>query len=52
MADAGACERFEFLIELDNLSAEDLQIDLRRLAKRLGVTIDELRIDTIPDTER
>lgn len=39
-------ERVEIVGALDSHDAEALQLELRRLAKRYGVVIDELSIET------
>lgn len=40
-------EEIEILGELDSHAVEELQLEIRRLARRRGLAIKELRIDTI-----
>lgn len=44
-----AIERIEIIGPFDRRDAEALQLELRRLAKRHGVEIEDLRIEEVRD---
>lgn len=46
---AGSVHRIEATADLDRHAAEALSLEIRRLARRHGVDIKELRIDRVAD---
>lgn len=42
-----ALQRFEITGEMDRAEAESLQLEVRRLAKRYGLDIQDLRIEEV-----
>lgn len=49
VASRGLSEEIEVVGELDSHAVEELQLEIRRLAKRRGLEIRALRIDTVEE---
>jgi hypothetical protein len=48
---AGREERYEIVGDGDAHAMEDLRLDIMRLAKRHGVTVRELRVETLTEID-